>query len=123
MAKILIVDDSNLSRRTLRSILEPEGHTIFEAKDGIAAIEQFFLNKPDLVLLDLVMPEINGFEVLQKLHELDPQARIVVVSADIQTLTKATVTASGAKDFIHKPISPVAVLAVVQQVLAQGVLP
>ncbi|HEY9660412.1 MAG TPA: response regulator, partial [Allocoleopsis sp.] len=72
MAKILIVDDSNLSRRTLRSILEPQGHTIVEAKDGIAAIEQYFLEKPDLVLLDLVMPEIGGLEVLQKLREMDP---------------------------------------------------
>lgn len=123
MAKILIVDDSNLSRRTLRSILEPEEHTIFEAKDGIAAIEQYFLNKPDLVMLDLVMPEINGFEVLQKLREMDPQACIVIVSADIQTLTKEAVAASGAKAFINKPLSADTVLTVVNQVLAQGVLP
>lgn len=121
MAKILIVDDSNLSRRTLRSILEPQGHTIVEAKDGIAAIEQYFLEKPDLVLLDLVMPEIGGLEVLQKLREMDPQACIVIVSADIQTLTKEATAASGAKAFINKPISAVAVLSIVNQVLVEGV--
>lgn len=121
MAKILIVDDSNLSRRTLRSILEPQGHTIVEAKDGISAIEQYFLEKPDLVLLDLVMPEIDGFEVLQKLREMDAQACIVIVSADIQTLTKEATAASGAKAFINKPISAVAVLPIVNQVLVEGV--
>lgn len=121
MAKILIVDDSNLSRRTLRSILAPEGHTIVEAKDGIAAIEQYFLEKPDLVLLDLVMPEMNGFEVLQKLREMDSHACIVIVSADIQTLTKEAVAAFGAKAFVNKPIAAAPVLTVVNQVLAEGV--
>lgn len=119
MAKMLIVDDSNLSRRTLRSILEPEGHQILEAKDGIAAIEQYFLDKPDLVLLDLVMPELDGFGVLEKLREMDAQARIVIVSADIQTLTKEATAAAGAKAFINKPLSAVEVLTVVNQVLAK----
>ena len=55
MARILIVDDSALSRRMLRRILEGAGHEVIEAEDGMVAIEKYFLNKPDVVLLDLIM--------------------------------------------------------------------
>jgi CheY-like chemotaxis protein len=70
-ARILVVDDSGFARRTLRQLLEGAGHTVEEAKDGHDALERYFLNKPDLVLLDMVMEGMNGMEVLAKLRELD----------------------------------------------------
>src|SRR6476660_4250666 len=94
--KILIVDDSSLSRRTLRRILEPAGYEVVEADDGMSALELYFLEKPALVLLDLVMKGMYGLDVLVKLREMDPKARVVVASADIQSSTRKMVDDAGA---------------------------
>jgi two-component system chemotaxis response regulator CheY len=106
MAKILVVDDSGLSRRTLRRILEAKGHVINEAEDGDSALEQYFLDKPDLVLLDLVMKGMYGIDVLNKLREMDKDARVIVASADIQSSTHSMVREAGAYGFITKPFLP-----------------
>src|SRR5687768_18450211 len=79
-AKVLIVDDSAMSRRMVRRILEQGGYSVIEADEGVAALETYFLEKPDLVLLDLVMKGMYGLDVLTKLRELDPGARVVVAS-------------------------------------------
>jgi len=102
-AKVLIVDDSALARRSLRQILETEGYDVAEAEDGLTALERYFLEKPDVVLLDLVMRGLYGLDVLKKLRELDPEARVVVVSADIQTSSQQMVEEAGAKLFVSKP--------------------
>ena len=86
--KILIVDDSALSRRTLRRILESAGYEVVEAHDGMAALKMYFLEKPGMVLLDLVMKGMYGLDVLVKLREMDHDARVVVASADIQSSTR-----------------------------------
>src|SRR5829696_6153084 len=117
MAKILVVDDSGMSRKTLRKILEPEGHQITEAEDGIAALELYFLDKPDLVFLDLTMTGMYGMDVLNKLREMDPQARVIVASADIQSSTRKMVDEGGACDFINKPFTSEKVLSVVSKAL------
>jgi two-component system, chemotaxis family, chemotaxis protein CheY len=117
MAKILIVDDSGMSRRTLRKILEPAGYEISEAEEGIVALERYFLDKPDLVLLDLTMTGMYGVEVLNKLREMDPQARVIIASADIQSSTREMVDASGASAFINKPFTSEKVLSTVSMVL------
>jgi two-component system chemotaxis response regulator CheY len=117
MAKILIVDDSGMSRRTLRKILEPAGHQIIEAEDGIAALERYFLDEPDLVFLDLTMTGMYGIDVLKKLREMDPQSRVIIASADIQSSTLDLVQESGARDFINKPFTSEKVLRVVSEVL------
>ncbi len=101
--KILIVDDSALSRRTLRRILEPAGYEVVEADDGMTALEVYFLEKPSLVLLDLVMKGMYGLDVLVKLREMDQEARVVVASADIQSSTRKMVDEAGALGFINKP--------------------
>ena len=117
MAKILLVDDSNLSRRILRRILEPAGHAILEAPDGVSAIERYFLERPDLVMLDMTMGGMHGLEVLGKLHELDPQARVIVATADIQSSTQTLAREGGAAGFVAKPFSAEHVLAAVDSVL------
>ena len=120
MAKLLVVDDSNLSRRISRRILEDAGYEVVEATDGISALEKYDLEKPDLVLLDLTMHGMSGIDVLTKLRELDPQARIVIATADIQSSTRSLTDAGGALGFITKPLSAAAVLEVVESALRGG---
>jgi two-component system, chemotaxis family, chemotaxis protein CheY len=118
--KILIVDDSSLSRRTLRRILESAEYDIVEADDGMGALEVYFLEKPNLVLLDLVMKGMYGLDVLVKLREMDQQARVVVASADIQSSTRKMVDEAGALGFINKPFISEQVIAAVEAALTEG---
>lgn len=120
MAKIMIVDDSSLSRRILRNILAPAGHQITEVADGMSAIERYFLDKPDLVLLDLTMSGMHGLDALQKLLELDPQARVVIATADIQRSTRRMAEAAGACGFVTKPFAENQVLSEVDAALREG---
>jgi two-component system chemotaxis response regulator CheY len=116
-AKILLVDDSGLARRSMRAILEPAGYQVVEAEDGMSALERYFLEKPDLVLLDLVMRGMSGLDVLSKLHELDGDARVVVVSADIQDSSREMAESGGASGFVTKPVERAAILKVIADVL------
>ena len=118
--KVMVVDDSALSRRTLRRILEGAGYSVVEAEEGMAALELYFIEKPDLVLLDLVMKGMYGLDVLAKLRELDAGALVIVASADIQTSTRALVEEAGATDFINKPFSTENVLGAVNTALGGG---
>ena len=118
--KILIVDDSALSRRTLRRILETRGYEVVEADDGMTALEIYFLERPILVLLDLVMKGMYGLDVLVKLREMDPKAMVVVASADIQSSTRKMVDEAGALAFINKPFISEQVLAAVETALVEG---
>lgn len=117
-AKVLIVDDSALTRRSLRQILETAGCEVVEAENGLDGLERYFLDKPDVVLLDLVMRGMYGLEVLQKIRELDPSARIVVVSADIQTSSQDLAGEAGAAAFINKPFDKTEILSALDAALA-----
>jgi two-component system, chemotaxis family, chemotaxis protein CheY len=112
--KLLLVDDSGLARRGMRAILEPAGFQIVEAEDGMTALERYFLEKPDVVILDLVMKGMYGLDVLTKLRELDPSAQVIVVSADVQQSSQELVEAAGAAGFINKPVDAQRVLALVR---------
>ena len=120
MATIMIVDDSNYTRRTHRRMVEADGHVVHEAATGMAAIEGFFVHRPDLVLLDLTMEDMSGMEVLEKLRELDARARVIVVSADVQRSTARLVAESGALGFLGKPVSAEGLREAVRQALAEG---
>jgi two-component system chemotaxis response regulator CheY len=117
MRKILIVDDSGLARRRARGILERAGYEVIEAEDGIAALEQYFVAKPDVVLLDLVMKGMYGLDVLTKLRELDRAARVIVVSADVQSSSHELVTEAGAVGFLEKPLDEHAIVSLVRTTL------
>jgi two-component system chemotaxis response regulator CheY len=120
MATIMIVDDSNYTRRTHRRIVESDGHVVHEASTGMAAIEGFFVHRPALVLLDLTMEDMSGFEVLEKLRALEAGARVIVVSADVQRSTAKLVADAGALRFLGKPVSPEGLLQAVREALAEG---
>ena len=119
-AKILIVDDSSLTRRTLRSLAESMGYTTEDAADGAQALERFFIGKPDVVLLDIVMNGMYGPEVLGKLRELDPAARVIICTSDIQKSTAEQMKAEGAKGILNKPVNREQLAAALKIVLAGG---
>jgi len=118
--KVLLVDDSALARRGTRRVLEEAGYTVVEAEYGLSALERFALEKPDIVLLDLVMKGMYGLDVLQKLREMDPVVRVIVVSADVQTSSHDLVRAAGAVGFINKPAAPGQVVKTVALILQGG---
>jgi two-component system chemotaxis response regulator CheY len=118
-SKILIVDDSSMSRRIVRGILESAGHEVTEAADGMAALERYSLEKPDLVLLDMVMGGMYGIEVLQKLRQIDSHARIIVATADIQHSTREMAEQGGSCGFLNKPIRKEELLSLVNSVLEE----
>ena len=115
--RVLIVDDSALARRNLRQILESANCEVDEAEDGLSALERYFLEKPDVVLLDLVMRGMYGLDVLEKLRQLDPLAKVVVVSADVQTSSQQLVDQAGAKAFITKPFDREEIIGTLKAVL------
>ena len=118
--KILLVDDSAMARRGSRQILESAGYAVAEAEDGLVALERYFLEKPDLVLLDLVMRGMNGLDVLKKLTEMDEHARVIVLSADVQDSSRQLAEAAGAAGFLNKPVDRALLLSVVAKTLERG---
>ena len=119
MSRILIVDDSGLARRRARAILESGGFDVVEAEDGMAALETYFVAKPDIVLLDLVMKGMYGLEVLARLREMDPGVKVIVVSADVQTSSHELVAQGGAAGFLVKPVDANEVLTLVRSTLGE----
>ncbi len=120
MSKILVIDDSGLTRRILRSILEPAGYQVIEASEGKQAIESFSSEKPDLTLLDLTMEDMHGLEVLKKLREIDNQVKVVIVTADIQSFTREEAEEAGATAFLNKPLAAELVLNTVKAIMSGG---
>jgi two-component system chemotaxis response regulator CheY len=121
VAKILVVDDSGLARRATRQILETAGHQVTDAQDGLSALERYFLDKPQLVLLDVTMRDMDGLEVLTRIRELDPTARVVFVTADVQSSTREMADAGGACGFVVKPVSTKSLLQAIVDALESDV--
>ena len=117
--RILIVDDSALARRNLRHVLEPAGHEVVEAEDGLVALERYFLEKPDIVMLDLVMKGMYGLDVLKKILELDPAARVLVVSADVQSSSHEMALEAGARGFVSKPFERENILRAIEAAVVE----
>ncbi len=117
MANILVVDDSALSRRVSRRILEGAGHAVTDVADGMTALERYSLEKPDLVLLDVTMTELDGLEVLRQLRAMDSSAIVVMATADVQSSTRMLAEAGGASGFVAKPFIAEAILRAVDAAL------
>lgn len=118
MAKILVVDDSQFIRTLLRRILTGRGHVIAgEANNGNEAVEKFAKLRPDLVTLDIVMPKLNGLEALKRIMQIDPQAKVVMVTALGQEPLAIESVKLGASDYIVKPFKPDQVVESVEKVL------
>ncbi|MEM5947137.1 response regulator [Spirochaetia bacterium 38H-sp] len=103
--KVLIADDALLARKIARKILEKEGYEIEEASSGAEAIEMVEKIKPDILLLDLLMPGIDGTKVLEEIKNKGIRLPIIVVSADTQETTRKKCFDLGAKAFLNKPLT------------------
>ncbi len=118
MAKILIVDDATFMRMMLKDILVKNGHTIVgEATNGREALEKYKEVNPDLVTMDITMPEIDGLQGLKNIKAVDPDARVVMCSAMGQQMMVIEAIQSGAKDFIVKPFQADRVLEAINKAL------
>ncbi|MFH1615957.1 MAG: response regulator [Planctomycetota bacterium] len=120
MKKILIADDSLFMRMTLKDNL-PDEYEVVEADSGAKAIEQFESEKPDMVLLDIVMPagEQEGVKVLRKIMQSDPQACVVMITAVGQETIIDECKKAGARDYIVKPFDEKQVVETVQRCLSE----
>jgi len=114
MSKILIADDSTFMRNVLKDILSAKGHNLIMAENGKEALEKYNVEKPDLVLLDIIMPEVDGMEVLKKIGKT---AKIVVISAVGQDKMVEEAKELGALDYITKPFDNAKVIEVVKKAL------
>lgn len=118
MAKILIVDDSAVSRNKLRAILEAADHEIAgEAGDGAEALEKYKTLSPDLVTMDITMPNADGISVLKDIMEYDPMARVVMITALGKGSTILEALNAGAKNYITKPFADDQVVNSIREVL------
>ena len=119
MAKnILVCDDAAFMRMMIKDILTKNGYNVAgEAENGLKAIEKFNETKPDLVLMDITMPEMDGIQALKKIKELDPAANVIMCSAMGQQAMVIEAIQSGAKDFIVKPFQAERVLEAVKKVI------
>jgi DNA-binding NtrC family response regulator len=104
MAKILVIDDQRSIRNTLKDILEYENHSVDLAEDGEQGLEQFKADKYDVVLCDIKMPNMDGMEVLDRLHETNPDAPVIMISGHGNIDTAVEAIKKGAYDFIEKPL-------------------
>jgi len=120
-ARVLVVDDAIFMRKMVSDILEGHGMEIVgEADNGQLAVEKYKELKPDLVTMDIIMPEMNGIDSVREIMSVDPQARIVMCSALGQQALVQDALAAGAKDFLIKPFNPSRVIEVVTKILGQN---
>lgn len=116
MAKILIVDDSRTSRKMLRNILESNGHEIIdEAVNGQEGVQKFQALKPDVVTLDITMPVVDGVEALNMIKALDPESKVVMVTAAGQKNKMIECIKAGANEFLTKPFEQQEIVDVINK--------
>ncbi|RXJ00716.1 response regulator [Anaerobacillus alkaliphilus] len=106
LARIMIVDDAAFMRMTLKNIISQAGHEVVgEAANGLEAVETYKLTQPELVTMDITMPEMDGIQALKEIKKIDPKAKILMCSAMGQQGMVIEAIQSGAADFIVKPFN------------------
>lgn len=125
MAKtVLIADDVEYVRKTVGDILSRAHYLIAgEAKSGTEVVELYFKLRPDLVTMDIVMPEMSGIEAIRKIMKRDKEAKIIVISAMGQDQLAMEAIAAGARDYIIKPFHPQDLLKSIQQIFSTNEQP
>jgi two-component system chemotaxis response regulator CheY len=103
MKRLLVVDDAMLMRKLIGDLATQAGWQVTEARDGQEAVELYPKLRPQLVTMDLVMPRLTGLEALRQIRELDPDARVIVITALDQKQLLMDSIREGAIDFIVKP--------------------
>jgi len=117
VAKVLIVDDAQFMRVRCGKLLANHGFEVVEAANGREAIDVYQREKPDAVLLDITMPEMDGLSALKEIKKIDPAANIAMLTALGQQQVVLDAVKAGAKDFVVKPFAPERVLATLGKLL------
>ncbi len=117
-ATILIADDLSFMRMIQKEILNEHGYTVVgEASDGRQAVEKYQTLRPDLVVLDITMPNMNGLDAMRRIFEIDPHARVIMCSALGQQHLIVEAIRAGVRDFIVKPFKPERILSAIEKAL------
>jgi len=117
--KVLVVDDAAFMRMMIKDILRKGGYEVVgEAEDGSKAVEKFKELRPDLVTMDITMPDMDGITAVKEIRKLDGNAQIIMCSAMGQQAMVIDAIQAGAKDFVVKPFQPERVLEAVRKVLS-----
>jgi len=117
MTKILIVDDAEFLRVRISKMLTGDGFEVIEADNGLRAVDTYKAQKPDLVLMDITMPEMDGLRALKEIRSFDSAAKVVMLTALGQESVVLEAIKSGAKDFIVKPFERDRVLNAIQKLV------
>jgi len=117
MPRILVVDDDEQLLLLVRQILQKEGYEVLSTADGPHGIEIYIRDRPDLVLLDIGLPSMDGIEVLKNIRAQDEKAKVIVFTAYAAEWTSTEAYASGASDFIEKPVKPSLLLERIRKLL------
>ena len=117
MPTLLVVDDAAFMRLRCSKLLTDNGYKVVEAENGVEAIKQYQLHKPDAVLLDITMPEMDGLSALKEIRKLDPNAKVAMVTAMGQQSIVMEALKAGARDFVLKPFQSDRVLATVRKLV------
>ena len=118
MKRVMVCDDAAFMRMMIKDILVKNGYEIAaEAENGLKAVERYPEAKPDLVLMDITMPEVDGIEAVRRIKALDPNANVIMCSAMGQQAMVIGAIQAGAKDFIVKPFQADRVLEAVRKVI------
>ncbi|MDA8241644.1 MAG: response regulator [Nitrospiraceae bacterium] len=120
MALILVIEDSSFMRNKIGNILKRGGHEIIEAEDGIKGLQMTIERSPDCILLDLIMPGMDGVKLLMTLRERGMVPPVVIVTADIQESTIRQCRELGAAAVVNKPPTEEELLSTVRKVLRRG---
>jgi two-component system, chemotaxis family, chemotaxis protein CheY len=112
-----VVDDAAFMRMRCSKLLTENGYEVVEAENGLDAIAKYKESKPDAVLLDITMPEMDGLTALKEIRKVDPEAKVAMVTAMGQQSMIMDAIKSGAKDFVVKPFQPDRVLAAVKKLI------
>ncbi len=118
MATILIIEDSRFTRSSIAKVLKNNQHEVLEAENGAIGLDMAIQHKPDFIITDLLMPEMDGFELLENLRTKGIAIPVIVMSADIQETTRRRVLELGAKTLLHKPFQGPTLLAVLSGLTA-----
>ncbi|GAQ26244.1 response regulator [Tepidanaerobacter syntrophicus] len=119
MGGILIVDDAAFMRMMIKDILTKNGYQVSgEAENGAVAVQAYNELKPDLVIMDIAMPEMDGIEAVKKIKAIDPSAKIIMCSAMGQQAMVIDAIQAGARDFVVKPFQPERVIEAVKKALS-----
>lgn len=117
MAKILLVDDAAFMRMRCAKLLTEQGYEVDEAENGQEAVNKYQQIRPDLTLMDITMPVMDGIAATREIKSLDPEAKVVMVSALGQQTMVIEAIKAGAKDFVVKPFEPDKILSTVRKFL------